>query len=99
MAIGLPVLVSDLPALREIVDAPWRGLVTPPGDAIQLATSIALFADDPNLRQQLGLAGQQWVRAERTWASNGARYLAAYEAIIGPIDVAATAGDVAGSDR
>ena len=39
------------------------------------------------MRQRLGLAGQDWVRAERTWASNGARYLAAYEAIIGPIDV------------
>ena len=99
MAIGLPVLVSDLPALREIVDAPRRGLVAPPGDASELASSIALLADDPKLRQQLGLAGQQWVRAERSWASNGARYLAAYEAIIGPIDVAATAGDVAGADR
>ena len=99
MAIGLPVLVSDLPALREIVDAPRRGLVAPPGDAPELATSIALLADDPNLRKQLGMAGQRWVRAERTWASNGARYLAAYEAIVGPIVVAATAGDDAGSDR
>jgi len=99
MAIGLPVLVSDLPALREIVDAPQRGLVAPPGDASELATAIARLADDPKLRQRLGLAGQEWVRAERTWASNGPRYVAAYEAIIGPIDVAAAAGDPTRSDR
>ena len=99
MAIGLPVLVSDLPALREIVDPPQRGLVAPPGDASELATAIARLADDPHLRQRLGLAGQAWVRTERTWASNGARYLATYEAIIGPIDVDTAAGDATGSDR
>ena len=99
MAIGLPVLVSDLPALREIVDAPRRGLVAPPGDASSWRPRSRCSPTTRRLRERLGLAGQQWVRAERTWASNGTRYLAAYEAIIGPIDVAATAGDVAGSDR
>jgi glycosyltransferase involved in cell wall biosynthesis len=86
MAIGLPVLVSDLPALREIVDAPRRGLVAAPGDASDLASAIARLADDPELRRRLGDAGQAWVRSERTWASNGPRYLAAYEALIGPIE-------------
>ncbi|HEY2917090.1 MAG TPA: glycosyltransferase family 4 protein [Candidatus Limnocylindrales bacterium] len=86
MALGLPVLVSDLPALREIVDPPHRGAVAPPGDAAGLADAIARLLDDPAERARLGEAGRDWVRRERTWAANGARYRAAYERILGPLD-------------
>lgn len=85
MALGVPVLVSDLPALREIVDPPRRGEVAPPGDARALADAIATLADDPERRVSLVAAGQAWVLADRTWTSNGARYRAAYEAIIGSL--------------
>jgi glycosyltransferase involved in cell wall biosynthesis len=85
MALGIPVLVSDLPALREIVDPPNRGEVAPPGDARALADAIERLIDDPARRAELGAAGRAWVRAERTWLSNGSRYRAAYEAIVGPL--------------
>ena len=86
MALGIPVLVSDLPALREIVDPPHRGIAAPPGDATALADAIAALADDPALRGRLAAAGRDWVRRERTWDANGPRYRHAYERIIGPID-------------
>jgi glycosyltransferase involved in cell wall biosynthesis len=82
MALGIPVLVSDLPALREIVDPPNRGAVAPPGDPRALADAIENLIDDPARRARLGEAGRAWVRAERTWLSNGPRYRTAYEAII-----------------
>jgi glycosyltransferase involved in cell wall biosynthesis len=85
MALGIPVLVSDLPALREIVDPPNRGAVAPPGDVGALADAIESLVDDPARRAKLGQAGRAWVRAERTWLSNGPRYRAAYEAMIGPL--------------
>jgi glycosyltransferase involved in cell wall biosynthesis len=85
MALRLPVLVSDLPALREIVDPPNRGVVVPPGDPTRLADAIARLRSDPALRSRIATAGFEWVRRERTWASNGPRYRAAYEAVVGPI--------------
>lgn len=85
MALGLPVLVSDLGGLREIVDPPHRGAVAPPGDPIGLADAIERLADDPAERERIAGAGRAWVRAERTWASNGPRYRAAYEKILGPL--------------
>jgi glycosyltransferase involved in cell wall biosynthesis len=86
MALGLPVLVSDLPALREIVDPPRRGAVAPPADVTALAAEIARLLDDPAERVRLGEAGRDWVRRERTWGANGPRYRAAYERILGPLD-------------
>ncbi len=86
MALGIPVLVSDLPALREIVDPPNRGEVAPPGDPVALADAIDRLLDDPDRRRDLGEIGRAWVRGERTWAANGPRYRAAYEAILGPLD-------------
>jgi glycosyltransferase involved in cell wall biosynthesis len=85
MALGVPVLVSDLPALREIVDPPARGAVAPPGDADGLADAIEALIDDPARRASMGHAGREWVRSERTWASNGPRYRSAYERIVGPL--------------
>ena len=84
MALGIPVLVTDLPALREIVDPPARGAVAPVGDPIALASAIERLLDDPAERSRLATAGRTWVLAERTWIANGPRYVAAYEAVLGP---------------
>ena len=86
MALGIPVLVSDLPALREIVDPPNRGVTAPPGDAVALADTIAALADDPDWRARLAAAAREWVLRERSWAANGARYRTTYESILGPLD-------------
>jgi glycosyltransferase involved in cell wall biosynthesis len=86
MALGRPVLVSDLPALTEIVDPPNRGLAAPVGDPVGLADAIERAMDDEALRARVAEAGRTWVRTERTWAANGPRYRAAYTSILGPLD-------------
>lgn len=82
MALRRPVVVSDLPALREIVAAPRRGLTFPVGDVTALAETIARLLKDPAERQRLGAAGREWVEAERQWVHNGPRYDRAYHAAI-----------------
>jgi len=48
IGLGLPAVVSDLPALREVVEAGGSGDVVPPGDSLSLAKAIsALLADEP----------------------------------------------------
>ncbi len=73
------VLVSDLPALREVVIPGETGLTFRPEDPLDLADRIRELLDDPGLRQQLGRQGREWVLSERTWAANGHRYRALYE--------------------
>lgn len=81
MAMGKPVVVSDLPALVEIAAPGERGLAFPHDDAAGLAATLEQLIDHPELMARYGEAGRQWVLAERTWAANGERYRAIYEGL------------------
>lgn len=81
MAMDIPILVSDLPALVEIVhdEAAPRGWTYRAEDAADLArVAAACFADEAGMQQRIRNAAQ-WVRRERTWSANGRNFVAAYE--------------------
>ena len=46
MAMGLPVVASDIPALREVVEEDRNALLTPPASAEDLADAMARLLDD-----------------------------------------------------
>jgi len=79
MAMQRPLVVSDVPPLREIVVPGEAGLLFRPEDAADLATVLEGLLDDEALRARLGRQAREWVAAERTWAQNGARYRVLYE--------------------
>jgi glycosyltransferase involved in cell wall biosynthesis len=79
MASGLPVVVSGVRALGELVGDGATGLLFPPLDAGALADCLARLRDSPDLRAKLGQSARESVARDRTWAHNAARYRAAYE--------------------
>lgn len=81
MAAQIPVVVSDLPALREIIGEGQRGQAFRAGDVGSLVAALIRLRDDPTLRSQLATAARQWVIAERQWSYNGARYRDIYEEV------------------
>lgn len=82
MAMSIPVIASDLPALREIVAPGERGLVFAPGDEAELAAHIGRLMDDPSLGRSLAETARSWVLSERTLASNASRYREALGALL-----------------
>jgi glycosyltransferase involved in cell wall biosynthesis len=78
MAMGIPVVVSDVAALREMVRDDETGLVHRAGDATSLAQKLLQLANDPATRQRLGRAAREAVLRERTWASVAERMTGAY---------------------
>lgn len=78
MAMGKPLVISDLPALREIAAPEERGLAFAPDDAVGLADAVQRLFDDPDLAARIGAAGRQWVVANRQWSMNGPRYAEAF---------------------
>jgi glycosyltransferase involved in cell wall biosynthesis len=79
MASALPVVVSDVMALAELITDGETGLLTPPGDAGALASRLRRLRSDPELAARLGRAAHDWVAKDRTWAHNAERYRAAYQ--------------------
>jgi glycosyltransferase involved in cell wall biosynthesis len=78
MASGLPVVVSGVRALSEIVNDKMTGLVSAPLDPAALADALSGLLDSPELRAELGANAREWVARDRTWAHNAARYREAY---------------------
>jgi glycosyltransferase involved in cell wall biosynthesis len=58
MAVGVPVVATDLTGMREILDNGKHGLIAPAGDAAALALNIMRLRRDPVFAAQLGKAGQ-----------------------------------------
>jgi len=81
MASGLPVVVSSVRALAEIVADGETGLLFPPLDAGALADQLQQFLAHADLRAKLGSRAREWVARDRTWAHNAARYRAAYQRV------------------
>jgi glycosyltransferase involved in cell wall biosynthesis len=79
MATGRAVVVSDVPALREIVVPGETGLTFRAEDPADLARVLGELVDDQACRARLGAAAREWVVAERTWDANGRRYRELFE--------------------
>ncbi len=62
MAVGLPVVVSRVGGLPELVEDSRTGLLVPPGDPAALAQCLAGLARDPERRRALGTAGRERAR-------------------------------------
>ncbi len=79
---GRALVMSDLPALAEIVEHGETGLLFPTGDVESLSNSILTLIENEKLRTELGQNAKSWVEENRTWEKviNGA--LDAYLRII-----------------
>lgn len=72
MALGIPVVASDLAPLRELVGAD-RGVLVRPGDPAALATAFADLSA-PDVRRTIGATARDWVAQTRTWEAAATRY-------------------------
>ncbi len=65
-ACGLPIITSDAPGCREVVQAGENGLLVPPKDAEALAKAIKYLIENHELRLKMGLKSRQ--RAEQEFS-------------------------------
>ncbi len=76
MACGLPILASDIPGNREVVEEGVNGLLF--RDPAELAEKALRLAADPDLRRRLGEAGRR-IAAERfSWEAERDALVNAY---------------------
>jgi len=58
MAMGLPVVATDVPGCREAVVHGETGFLVPPRDVDKLTLAIQHLMEEPELRQRMGRAGR-----------------------------------------
>jgi len=83
MAMGKPVIVSDVPAMHELVRPGETGLLFRAGDRADLADKCAQILSEPARCDELGRCAREWVLAERQWPHLVARYGAIYASAMG----------------
>jgi glycosyltransferase involved in cell wall biosynthesis len=88
MALGLPVIVSDFPLWREVVDGARCGVCVPPSDAAALAAAIERLARDPSAARAMGARGRRAAQERYRWESEEVKLLALYAELVGapPVD-------------
>lgn len=82
MAMGKPVVASDIGGLRDLVRDGETGMLYRTDDSQCLAQTLARLATDTTLRSRLGDSGRRYVCEERSWRSSAMMYARLYEELL-----------------
>jgi glycosyltransferase involved in cell wall biosynthesis len=69
MASGLPVIASDLPGVRSVVDKKENGFLVKPKDVASLAKYLDLLLKNPHLAGEFGSKGRAKVLDKYDWST------------------------------
>lgn len=83
-ACGRPIIATDVPGCREIVQHEENGLLIPVKDPAALAAAITHLAGDRDLRDRMGNAGRRLVESEFAESIVANETLELYRALLGP---------------
>jgi glycosyltransferase involved in cell wall biosynthesis len=82
MAMGKPLIASDIGGHRELIREGFTGLLFKAGDVGSLTETIEYLLDDTALRSRLSTQGSDWVRQHHTWEQTTAAYSAIYSSAL-----------------
>jgi PEP-CTERM/exosortase A-associated glycosyltransferase len=78
MAMGKPLVASDVGGHRELIRDESTGLLFRPGDVSALVKTLQRLLDDAGLRGKLARQGNEWVRQNQSWSNTTAIYSTIY---------------------
>jgi glycogen synthase len=79
MAMGKPLISSDVGGHLEMVEDGANGLLFRSEDVADLVSKCAMLAQKKDLRADLGMRARKWVEENRDWRVLVDRYITAYE--------------------
>ena len=83
MRAGLPVVVSDIPGNRDLVEPGETGWIVPVGDRAELARTMRYVLEHPDEARERGRRAAQSVASRFTVERMVERYVALYERVAG----------------
>ena len=81
MYAGLPIVASDFPLWRKIIEESGCGLLVDPTSVFDIAKAIELLAKQPEMRTRMGYAGHDAVIKHFTWNTQAETLIGVYREI------------------
>lgn len=82
MAAGVPVIASDIPANREIIDDGRTGYLVRPGDSVAFAQYADRILAAPELAREIGTAARGYARERHSVTAMVSAYAALYQELL-----------------
>jgi glycosyltransferase involved in cell wall biosynthesis len=81
-ACGLPVVISDVPGMGEVVRDGITGLVVRRRDAAAAAEAISTVIENGKVCKEMGMAGRNFVMKNYEWSENAGRMERLYRLVL-----------------
>ncbi len=82
MAAGLPVIASNFPLWKEIVEGDNCGLTVNPLDSREIAGAVEYLIDHPDEAKKMGENGKKAATEKYNWGTESKKLLAIYEDLL-----------------
>jgi glycosyltransferase involved in cell wall biosynthesis len=82
MACGKPVVASNLPGVRTVVEDGKNGFLVKPGDAADIADKLQRLIGRETVRREFGRRGREKVLERYTWDKVGDKLNSVYEEVL-----------------
>jgi glycosyltransferase involved in cell wall biosynthesis len=79
MAYGLPIIASDLPVLREILEHERNALLVDPQDLAAWERALRRLVQDRSLRMRLGRTARTTFLQKYTWEQRARKIVESFE--------------------
>lgn len=83
MSVGLPVIATAIGGTTEVVEHGKTGLLTPPGDAVELASAVRYLVEDAECRDRLGGAARRSIESRYALQDTATLYAKQYLRLAG----------------
>ena len=81
MAMGMPVILSDIPSIRAIIEKHKFGMLVDPENPEDIAEKVRYLYENPDEMRAMGKKGKELVYTEWNWKSEGEKLLDLYKKI------------------
>ena len=86
MSAGLPVIASNFPLWREIIEGNECGLCVDPMSPSEIAEAIDFLVNNPDQAKQMGERGQRTVRERYNWSFEEKKLIELYATLAKDMD-------------